>query len=195
MVIPDGLTWLLKNLYAGQEAAVRHGTMDWFKIGKGVKAVYCHPAYLTYMQSEVKVKVAQSCLTLWDPMHYTVHGVLQARILEYSWVGCYFLLQGIFPTQGSNPGVAHCRRILYQLSYRGSPIILEWVAYPIFRRSSQPGIKRDLLQQEDPLPTELSGKPWYAECIMWNAGLDKAQAGIKITRRNINNLCMQMILL
>ena len=54
MRIPDHLTCLLRNLYAGQEATVRngHGTMDWFQIGKGVvKAVYCHPAYLTYMQS------------------------------------------------------------------------------------------------------------------------------------------------
>ena len=54
MGIPDHLTCLLRNLYAGQEATVRtgHRTMDWFKIGKGVhKAVYCHPAYLTSMQS------------------------------------------------------------------------------------------------------------------------------------------------
>ena len=54
MAIPDHLTCLLRNLYAGQEATVRtgHGTTDWFQIGKGVvKAVYCHPAYLTYMQS------------------------------------------------------------------------------------------------------------------------------------------------
>ena len=52
--IPDHLTCLLRNLYAGQEAIVRtgHGTKDWFQIGKGVRqAVYCHPAYLTYMQS------------------------------------------------------------------------------------------------------------------------------------------------
>ena len=63
--IPDHLTCLLRNLCAGQEATVRtgHGTTDWFQIGKGVcqgcilkkkkkkKAVYCHPAYLTYMQS------------------------------------------------------------------------------------------------------------------------------------------------
>ena len=52
MGIPDYLTCLLRNLYAGQEATVRtgHGTKDWFQIGKGVrKAVYCHPAYLTYM--------------------------------------------------------------------------------------------------------------------------------------------------
>ena len=50
--IPDHLTCLLRNLYAGQEATVRtgHGIMD--KLGKEyVKAVYCHPAYLTYMQS------------------------------------------------------------------------------------------------------------------------------------------------
>ena len=48
------LTCLLRNLYAGQEATVRtgHGTTDWFHIGKEyVKAVYCHPAYLTSMQS------------------------------------------------------------------------------------------------------------------------------------------------
>ena len=55
MGIPDHLTCLLRNLYAGQEAIVRteHGTTDWFQIGKGVhiKTVYCHPAYLTYMQS------------------------------------------------------------------------------------------------------------------------------------------------
>ena len=54
MGIPDHLTCLLRNLYAGQEATVRtgHGTTHWFQIGKGVvKAVYCHPAYLTYMQS------------------------------------------------------------------------------------------------------------------------------------------------
>ena len=39
------------------------------------------------------------------------------------------LLQGIFPTQGSNPGLLHCRQILYQLSHKGSLRILEWVAY------------------------------------------------------------------
>ena len=51
MGIPDHLTYPLRNLYAGQEATVRtrHGTMDWFQIGKG--DWYCHPVYLTYMQS------------------------------------------------------------------------------------------------------------------------------------------------
>ena len=36
-------------------------------------------------------------------------------------VGCHFLIQEIFPTQGLNPGFWHCRRILYQLSHQGSP--------------------------------------------------------------------------
>ena len=52
--ITDYLTCLLRNLYAGQEATVRTGceTMDWFKLGKEyITAVYCHPAYLTFMQN------------------------------------------------------------------------------------------------------------------------------------------------
>ena len=53
-------------------------------------------------------------------------------------VGSCSLLQGIFPTQGSNPGLPHCRRILYQLSHKGSPRILEWVAYPFSSGSSWP---------------------------------------------------------
>ena len=53
MEIPDHLTCLLRNLYAGQEATVRngHGTMDWFHIRKGIDqdcALYCHPAYLLF---------------------------------------------------------------------------------------------------------------------------------------------------
>ena len=54
MRIPDHLTCLLRNLYAGQETTVRigHRTTDWFQIGKGIcQYVYCHPAYLTSMQS------------------------------------------------------------------------------------------------------------------------------------------------
>ena len=54
MGIPDHPICLLRNLYAGQEATVRteHGTTDWFQMGKEyIKTEYCHPAYLTYMQS------------------------------------------------------------------------------------------------------------------------------------------------
>ena len=62
-------------------------------------------------------------------------GILQARILE--WVAFPFS-RGIFPTPGSNPGLPHCRQILYQLSHKGSPRILEWVSYPFSSGSSQP---------------------------------------------------------
>ena len=53
-------------------------------------------------------------------------------------VGSLPLFQGIFPTQGLNPGLSHCRQILYLLSHKGSPRILEWVAYPFSSRSSWP---------------------------------------------------------
>ena len=56
---------------------------------------------------------------------------------EY-WSGLPCLPWGIFLTQGSNPGFPRYRRILYQLSHQGSPRILEWVAYPFSRGSSQP---------------------------------------------------------
>ena len=53
-------------------------------------------------------------------------------------VGSLSLLQEIFPTQGLNLGLLHCKWILYQLSHKGSPRMLEWVAYPFSRGSSQP---------------------------------------------------------
>ena len=70
---------------------------------------------------ESKVKVSNS---LWP------HG-LNTR------VGSRSFLQGIFPTQGSNPGLPHCRQILYQLSHKWSPRILEWVVCPFSSRSFQ----------------------------------------------------------
>ena len=51
-------------------------------------------------------------------------------------VGSLALLQGIFPTQGLNPALPHCRWILYQLNHQGRPRILEWLAYLISRQSS-----------------------------------------------------------
>ena len=69
---------------------------------------------------------------------------LQAHRLYSLWnspgqdtgVGSLSLLQGIFPTQKSNPCLPHCRQILYQQSHKGSPRILEWVAYPFSSGSS-----------------------------------------------------------
>ena len=68
------------------------------------------------LNMKLKVKVTQSCLTLWNPMDYTNHGILQNTGL-----GSFSLLQGIFLTQELNQGLPHCRQILYQLSYEGSP--------------------------------------------------------------------------
>ena len=75
-------------------------------------------------------------------------------------VGSFSLLQGIFPTQGSKPGLLHCRRIVYQLNHKGSPRILEWVAYPVSSGFSQPKNQTGCpALQADSLPTELSGSP------------------------------------
>ena len=67
--------------------------------------------------------VVQLCPTLCDPMNCSppgssVHGDSPGKNTR---AGCHAFLQGIFPTQGLNPGLPHCRRILYQLSYPGSP--------------------------------------------------------------------------
>ena len=106
---------------------------------------------------EVKVKVTQLCPTLFNPMDYTVHGILWVRILEWepfsspgdlpnpgieprsptlqadslpveplgkpknTGVGSLSLLQRIFLIQELNQGLLHCRWMLYQLSYQGSP--------------------------------------------------------------------------
>ena len=63
----------------------------------------------------------------------SVHGDSPGKNTE---VGCCALLQGSFPTQGLNPGLPHCRQILYCLSHQGTLRILEWVAYPFSRGSS-----------------------------------------------------------
>ena len=107
----------------------------------------------------VKVKVAQLSLTLSDPLDCSLPGSSVHRIL-HTGVGICSLFQGIFPTQGSNPGLPHCRWILYHLSHQGSSRILEWVAYPFSRRSSDPGIEPGSPALEaDSLPAELAGKP------------------------------------
>ena len=119
---------------------------------------------ILWFQVLCEVKVTQFCPTLCDPMDYIIHGILQAKILEWvafpfsrapsqprdqtqvsciagdslpgepqekpknTGVGILSLLQWIFPTQGSNQGLLHCRWILYQLSYQGIPQVL----YPSF---------------------------------------------------------------
>ena len=74
---------------------------------------------------KMNVKVAQSRPALCDRMDYTVHEILQTKILE--WVTVPF--SGNLP----NPGLPHCRRILYQLSHQGSPRILECIVLSLLQ--------------------------------------------------------------
>ena len=81
------------------------------------------PQLCTYYWCAVLFLVAQSCPTLCNPMDcslpgFSVHRDSPGKIIG---VGCHALLQGIFPTQGSNLGLPHGRQILYCLSHRGSP--------------------------------------------------------------------------
>ena len=109
----------------------------------------------------VKLKVAQLGLTLGDPMDYTIHGNLQARILE----------QESFPfSRGSSQP-----RDQTKVSSISGKFFTSWTTRESGKRVRQGYILSSCLFS------------LYAEYIMWNAGLDEAQTGIKITGRNINN--------
>ena len=115
---------------------------------------------IKYLFMIMKVKVAQLCPTLCDPMDYS----LWNSPGQNTGVGSPSLLHGIFPTQGLSPGLLHCSWILYQLNHKGRPRILEWAAYSFFSKSSLPRNWREFqgspALQADSLPTEVSGKPW-----------------------------------
>ena len=101
---------------------------------------------LTFLTFSIKTKIFFGLLVLASESRSVVSDSLRPHGLYSPWnspgqitgVGSLSLLQGIFPTQGSNPGLPHCRQILYQLSHKGSPRILEWVAYPFSSRSYWP---------------------------------------------------------
>ena len=98
------------------------------------------PGLFQALGTREKCEVAQSCPTLCNPMDcsppgFSVRGDSPGK---NTGAGCHALLQGIFTTQGSNPGLLHCRQILYHLSHQGNPRILDWIAYPFSRESSQP---------------------------------------------------------
>ena len=70
----------------------------------------------------MQVLVAQSCPTLWDSRTVAHQAPLFMEFFRQDTeVGSHSLLQGISPTQGSNPGLLHCKWILYQLRHQGSP--------------------------------------------------------------------------
>ena len=86
--------------------------------------------------------VTQSCPTLWDPVDCSlpgssVHGDSPSK---NTGVGCHALLQGIFPTQGSNPGLLYCRQILYWLCHQGTPneLMNSWIRPSLSMELSMP---------------------------------------------------------
>ena len=88
---------------------------------------------VVHCQLKVKVKVAQSSLTLLRPLYSPWNSSGQNTGL-----GSLSLLQGIFPTQGLNLGLPHCRQNFLPAVPQGKPRILERVAYPFSSGSSQP---------------------------------------------------------
>ena len=102
-------------------------------------------------------------------------------------VGRFSLLQGIFPTQGLNLGLLHCKQILYQLSHKWSPRVLEWVACPFSSGSSrlrnQTGVSciadgfftnwaiRDALDEPNSCLTRLSSVCYIQSVIYTVAGM------------------------
>ena len=109
----------------------------------------------------MKVKVVQSCPTLCNPMDFTVCGILQAKILE--WVS---LLQGLFPTQGLNPGLpAYAGRFLTSWATREAQAYWSGKPIPSTADLPDPGIKPGSpTLQADSLLTELWGKPYISQC-------------------------------
>ena len=96
--------------------------------------------YCLWMVKETRDNsiLCESCSVVSDPLR--PHGLYSPwnSLGQNTGVGSLSLLQEIVSIQGSYPGLPHCRQILYQLSHKGSPRILEWVAYSFASGSSQP---------------------------------------------------------
>ena len=97
-----------------------------------------------------------------------LHGLYSARLLgpwnspgRNTAVGSLSFLQGILPTQESNPGILHCRQILYHLSQQGRPRILEWEACPFSKGASWPRNPTRVSWQVDSLLAEYLYLPIY----------------------------------
>ena len=95
--------------------------IPWTEEPGGLWSMWLQRVRHDWVTEKVKMKVTQLFLTCCNPMDWSppgssVHGILQTRILEK---GSCSLLQGIFPIQESNPGLLHCRQILYCLSHQG----------------------------------------------------------------------------
>ena len=112
-----------------------------------------HSLALPFFGIGMKTDLSQSCSHCWIfqicwHIEYSILTASSFRIWNSSagipshhlalFVIMPCLPPGHFPTQSSNPGLLHCRQVLYHLSHKGSPRILKWISYPFSRGSSRP---------------------------------------------------------
>ena len=139
-----------------------------------------HLLFLKWKHKNKWIKMKKKCNIFYGNAYmviYFTQYILWNSSGQSTGMGSLSLLQGIFPTLGSNPGLLLCRWILFQLSHKGSPRILEWVAYPFSSGSSWPrnltgvayitgGFFTNWAISEDPLIKDLK-IPASFSCIAW----------------------------
>ena len=133
-----------KNVWTTKKILLKHLLhIIWFKMKRELKCVV--KIINLWIDSKVLKEnswdflniESESCWVLFNSLQHELYSPWKSLDRNIR-ISILSLLQGIFPTQGLNPGLLHCRWILYQLSHKGSPRILEWVAYPFARGSSRP---------------------------------------------------------
>ena len=122
-----GFSWSTVCLPSWDYTGQSHLRVGWWYLLCALAALHAFSSQplhccTVYVYTSPLPEVAQSCPTLCGPMDCSppgssIHGFLHGKSTG---VGCHFLLQGIFPTQGSNPSLPHCRQTLYRLSHQGS---------------------------------------------------------------------------
>ena len=143
--------------------------------------------YFIMYTLKVKVLVAQSCLTLCDPTDCSspdssVHEDSPSKKIE---VGCHSLLQGIFPAQGWNPGLLHCRLILYQLR-ESSCNAGDTGSIPWLGGSTGEGIGYPLQYSWSSLVAQLvKNPPAMWEIWVWSLGWEDPLEKRKVTHSSI----------
>ena len=160
------------------------------KIGSYICKAHIH--YILLWQQLLLLYESESRSFLFDSLQ--PHGLYSPWNSpgQYSGVGSLSLLQGIFPTQGLNPGLPHCRWILYQLSPKGSPRILQWVAYPFCSGTSRPRNQTRIAGEfftnwairEAPINTWFIHSP---ELHLWEPGINEVNTwGVKTNKDQLH---------
>ena len=142
----DLMTWLLACWLHLNISVYKERKGLFVPNGKGRAIIRCHLCQSSLLSVMEAGHLAESEEVKWSESRSVVsnslwpHGLYSPQNSpgQNTGVGHLSLLQGIFSIQGLNPGFLHCRQILYQLSHKGSPRIVEWVAHPFSRGSSQP---------------------------------------------------------